>query len=283
MKSVNEPAKDEEAGMATVRTRAGAIAYEVRGEGDPVVLLHANLHDRHDYDGVVERLAPAYRTIAVDWPGHGESGRPESGAAITAPLLAGALADFVAALELGPAVYVGNSVGGYAAARLAVDRPERVAGLVLVNSGGFVKPTVATSVGARLLGTPGINRRIMPRLVPRYMSPRGELDARITTEVRQRAATREGAEVCAGLWRSFGDPAFDLRAVAGRITAPTLLAWGLRDVVLPPSTAEQTHAALAGATLHRFDTGHVVFASDPAGFVGALRPFLGSVYERSRA
>jgi pimeloyl-ACP methyl ester carboxylesterase len=245
------------------------------------VLLHANLHDRHDYDGVVARLGEYHRTIALDWPGHGESARPASGAPITAQLLAQVLGEFVAALDLEPAVYVGNSVGGFAAARLAIDRPDRVAGLVLVNSGGFIDHGVATRAGARILGTPALNRRIYPRLVYRYMSPRGADDARIAAEVRQRAETAQGARTSAELFRSFTEPSYDLRAEAGRIVAPTLLAWGMRDVVLPPSTARQTLSALPGAVLHAFDTGHVVFASDPEGFVRTVRPFLDGVHERS--
>jgi pimeloyl-ACP methyl ester carboxylesterase len=272
--------------MPTVRMSAGTVSYEDFGTGEPVVLLHANLHDRHDYDAVVALLGlghEGYRMIALDWPGHGESPRPASGEPITAQFLAEVLAEFVAALDLEQAVYVGNSVGGFAAARLAIDQPDRVAGLVLVNSGGLTARGVTTRIGARVLGTPALNRRIYPRLVQRYMSPRGAEDARIADEVRQRAMTAEGAKTSAELFRSFAEASYDLRAEAGRIVAPTLIAWGMRDVVLPPSTARQTRSALPGAVLHTFDTGHVVFASDPEGFVRTVRPFLDGVYERSRA
>ena len=59
--------------MATVQTRAGRVAYHESGNGPTVLLLHATLHDRHDFDPIVETLARNYRVIAVDWPEHGES------------------------------------------------------------------------------------------------------------------------------------------------------------------------------------------------------------------
>ena len=106
--------------MATVLTRAGRVAYHESGSGPTILLLHATLHDRHDFDPVVETLARNYRTIAVDWPGHGESDAVDSPLEASAPLFADVLEDVVEGLGLSGAVLIGNSVGGFAAARLAV-------------------------------------------------------------------------------------------------------------------------------------------------------------------
>ena len=59
--------------MALFETATGPIAYDERGEGDPVVLLSSGAHDRHDWDGLRTLLPPRFRSIAPDWPGHGES------------------------------------------------------------------------------------------------------------------------------------------------------------------------------------------------------------------
>ena len=77
-----------------------------------------------------------YRTIAVDWPGHGDSEPVDASLEAGAPLFADVLEDVVDGLGLSRAVLIGNSVGGFAAARLAITRPESVAGLVLVNAVG---------------------------------------------------------------------------------------------------------------------------------------------------
>ena len=59
-----------------VQTRAGEVAYSDAGGGPVVVLLHATLHDRHDFDAIVPGLRDDHRVIALDWPGHGDSPAP---------------------------------------------------------------------------------------------------------------------------------------------------------------------------------------------------------------
>lgn len=76
--------------------------------------------------------------IALDWPGHGDSPSPTPDYRPTAASFADVLADVVAGLDLPSAAFIGNSVGGFAAARLAITDQQRVSQLVLVNAGGFM-------------------------------------------------------------------------------------------------------------------------------------------------
>jgi pimeloyl-ACP methyl ester carboxylesterase len=193
-------------------------------------------------------------------------------------LLAGVLADLVNRLDLSQAVLIGNSVGGFAAARLALDEPDRVAGLILVNTGGFTRQTAISRLACRVLGSPRVNQRLYPRLVPRYMKARNDHDRAIAARVQARARTGEGARIAAGLWRSFGTPAHDLRAAGPRL-APVLLVWGARDTIVPLKAGRQTHAAIPGSQFRTLDTGHVVFASDPAGFLELAGPFVEAAAE----
>jgi pimeloyl-ACP methyl ester carboxylesterase len=257
-------------------TRAGRVFYEQRGSGVPVVLLHAALHDHTDFGPVAEALAARYRTIAVDWPGHGRSDPVGGGQEAGAALLAGVLADLVSCLELPPAVLIGNSVGGFAAARLALDEPHRVAGLILVNTGGFTRHTAVSRLACRVLGSPRLNQRLLPRLVPGYMKAGNDHDRAIAARVQARARTGEGARIAAALWRSFGTPAHVLRAGGPRLAAPVLLVWGTRDTIVPLKAGRQTHAAIPGSHFRTLDTGHVAFASDPAGFLTLAGPFIES-------
>jgi pimeloyl-ACP methyl ester carboxylesterase len=59
--------------MLIVQARTGAVVYEEQGTGTPLVLLHANPGDLHHFDGIIATLARSYRTIALDWPGYGQS------------------------------------------------------------------------------------------------------------------------------------------------------------------------------------------------------------------
>ena len=171
---------------------------------------------------------PHYQTVAIDWPWHGESSHPV-GQNPTAPFFADVLEDIVTSLKLAPAIFIGNSVGGFAAARLAITHPENVKALVIVNAGGFVQWNWISKFFTRLLGIPTLNRWIMPSLVLRYMSPQSAHDTEIANQVSELAKTAEGSNVSASLWKSFIDPGHDLRGRAGEIKAPVLIIWGKRD------------------------------------------------------
>src|SRR4051794_32376514 len=132
-----------------VRTRGGSAAVRQRGDGPALVLLHATTHDSRDYDAIVGALAHRFRVVAVDFPGHGASPPAEDPGA---PRFADVVEDVVDALELERVALIGNSVGGYAAARFAVRRPGRCTALVLVQTGGFNAPTLRVRLACSLFG-----------------------------------------------------------------------------------------------------------------------------------
>ena len=107
--------------MATMQTSRGTVSYTDEGSGPPVLLLHAALHDRTDFAPVAEALGNGRRVLALDWPGHGESPLPAT--PLRAVEFGDLLIEFADRLGLANAVIVGNSVGGYAACRLALERP----------------------------------------------------------------------------------------------------------------------------------------------------------------
>ena len=259
--------------MPSVSTRTGDVFYSVAGIGPPVVLLHATLHTRHDFDSIIPKLSLHYQTIAIDWPWHGDSSH-HSKLQATAPLFADILEDIVTAIDLPPTVFIGNSVGGFAAARLAITHPEKVKGLVLVNSGGFVPWSFLLRTLTRPFGFQWVNKMIMPSMVWKYMVPQNDNDKAIAAEVSGRAKTSEGSKVAAGIWASFLSPEHDLRAKASEVKAPTLLVWGKRDRVIPLSAGKATHELLKGSRLEILDTGHVVFASRPEEFLELVEPFI---------
>ncbi len=265
--------------MTTIQTRAGRVAYRESGSGPTALLLHATLHDRHDYDPIIDALARRYRTIAVDWPGHGESDPVDAALEPGAPLFADVLEDVVDGLGLSRAVLIGNSVGGFAAARLATTRPEFVAGLILVNTGGFVPLNRLSRAFCRVMSSPAV-WRAAPLFVRGYMKAKTDSDRDIAERAIARARTGDGIRTATGLWRSFATPEHDLRARAAGLSAPTLIVWGKRDIAIPLSSGRIAHDVIRGSRLEIFDTGHVVFSSDPQGFLALAQPFLESVSRR---
>jgi pimeloyl-ACP methyl ester carboxylesterase len=240
-------------------------------------MLHATLHDHHDFDKIAGLLAPDFQTVAIDWPWHGESTGLRTTERLSAMSLADVLEDVVAALELPPAFFIGNSVGGFAAARFAITNPGHVRGLVLVNSGGFQKWSLTRRLFCRILGMTLVARIAFPLLVPAYMAAQTPEDTAIAIRSQEKARTMAGARVAAALWRSFPDPGHDLCTRAAQIKAPTLIVWGSKDVVFQASGAEDVRSCIPGSRIEMFDAGHVVFSSKPVEFIKVVQPFLQSV------
>lgn len=257
--------------MTTIQTSNGPLSYDERGSGPPIILLPSGGHVRGDYDELRELLAPEMRTIAVDWPGHGES--PPGSAAITAILLADLAEEVVAALAPDGAIVLGNSVGGFAATRMAIRRPGLVRGLVIVDGGGFSSRPPQERAFCALMSRPRFLRAIYPTFARAYMRPRTDADRRALDSAVQTTRSGTGLAAVSGLWGSFASPEHDLRARAAEIISPTLVIWGRRDPVIPLRAGRRVAALIPGAQLAVLDTGHVPYTSDPEGFASHLLPF----------
>jgi pimeloyl-ACP methyl ester carboxylesterase len=267
--------------MALLDTQLGSIAYDERGEGPSIVMLSSGAHNRHDFDGLRHRLPSRFRTVALDWPAHGES-PPLEGQA-SAMRFADLAEDLVARLAPDGAVVLGNSVGGFAAARLAIRRPELVRGLVLVDSGGFLGRPPQVRAFCALMARPRFLRAIYPWFANRYMRPGSEEDRRVRDLGIATTRKDPGLRTVSELWRSFSSPEHDLRAEATSIAAPTLVAWGRRDPVIPLKVGRRLAATIPGAELAVFDTGHAPQVSDPDGFAARLVPFADAAFEATIA
>jgi pimeloyl-ACP methyl ester carboxylesterase len=264
--------------LLTVTTRTGTVAYEERGTGTPLFLLHANPGDHHHFDDIVPTLALSYRTIALDWPGYGESAPPNPPQSATAMLMADVLEDVVEALNLEPAIFLGNSVGGYAAARLAIRHPERVRALILVDSGGFTAPNLLTNLFCRLKGSEFVTRLIATRWARFYLKRRTPLVNQIIASVDAGRAIPSRVAVDAAVWHSFLHPDHDLRPNASQIAAPTLLIYGRYDPAIPFNRdGRNAQACLPHARFVVLETGHEPFAEDPQAFLQEVEAFLQSV------
>ncbi len=262
--------------MLTFQTSTGPIAYDERGEGDPIVLLPSGAHDHHDYDELRALLPKRFRTISLDWPGHGSS--PPGRAPATAMRFADVAQELIEEAAPQGAIVVGNSVGGFAAARLAIRRPELVTGLVLINTGGFIGRPPQVRIFCALMSNPRFLRAIYPSFSARYMRAATDADRRARDAGIATTRHDPGLRAVSELWRSFASAEHDLRAQAATIDAPTLLLWGRRDPVISVNVGRRLAEAIPGAPLVEFDTGHVPHTSDPVGVAAELVPFADAAF-----
>lgn len=106
------------------------------GSGEWLVLLHGLASQAHIWDLVAPHLTDSFRVVAIDQRGHGLSDKPDSG--YDWATIASDLDAILNALKINRAVLAGHSWGGNVAVQYAVDHPDRVSGLVLID-GGFLQ------------------------------------------------------------------------------------------------------------------------------------------------
>jgi 4,5:9,10-diseco-3-hydroxy-5,9,17-trioxoandrosta-1(10),2-diene-4-oate hydrolase len=137
----------------TVTVAGKPIFVAETGSGAPVVMLHGGgpgASGVSNYSRNIDALAEHFRVIVPDMPGYGRSAK---GVDQSDPF--GYLADMIRGLidelGIGTACLVGNSYGGAAALRLALDTPQRVGKLVLMGPGGIGTTRGAPTAGLKSL------------------------------------------------------------------------------------------------------------------------------------
>lgn len=119
-----------------------SIAYSAAGSGDPaLVFVHAGLANRSFWNAQLQAFAPRCRVVALDLPGHGESGRDRLKWGV--PEFGGDVEAVMEAEKLGAAIIVGNSLGGPVAVEAAIRRPHDVLGVIGVDTFQRVSYTVS--------------------------------------------------------------------------------------------------------------------------------------------
>ena len=262
----------------------------VRDEGRrddplPVVLIHGTSASLHTWEGWVGALKGQRRVITFDLPGFGLTG-PFSGRYAPDDYQGDTYARFVLdllqVLQVPRAVVGGNSLGGEVAWRMAVMAPERVLALVLVDAAGPPFTSQAAPLGFLLARTPGLNR-IGEWVLPRSLVAQGLAEvygdpAKVTPELVDRhfeLALREGNRRALGLRLRQRVPGEHAERIAG-IRQPTLILWGGRDRLIPPTVGRHFAQQIPGSRLVVFDDlGHVPQEEDPLRTVAPVKDFLG--------
>jgi pimeloyl-ACP methyl ester carboxylesterase len=107
------------------------LAYDAFGEaGSPVVILHGLLGSARNWTGAAKELGATHRVFALDLRNHGRSPWAET---MSFDEMAGDVAAFIGAHDLGATQVIGHSLGGKVAMRLALMRPELVERLLVVD------------------------------------------------------------------------------------------------------------------------------------------------------
>ena len=271
----------------TVTVSGRPIFLAEAGSGPPVIMLHGGgpgASGLSNYARNIDVLARSHRVIVPDLPGYGRSAKTfEHGDPFG--FLAGAVRGLMDELALPTAHLVGNSLGGAAALRLALESPARAGKLVLMGPGGIGMTRSVPTAGLKSLlsyyGGSGPSREKLATFIRDYLVYDGAAVPDDVIDVRYQASL--DPEVVADpplrrpgslrtLWRM--DLTRDRRL--RRLQTPTLVLWGLDDKVNRPSGGPMLATLMPNAQLVMTPrTGHWMQWERPDLFNQLVEDFLG--------
>ena len=258
------------------------------GDGPPIVFVHGHSGSWTNWLENLPHFAEHHRVIAFDLPGFGESEMPADGVSIEGY---GRTVDAVMA-ELGieRAAIVGNSLGGFVGAEVALKFPTRVQRLVLVAAAGLATEYVG-------LSTELLRRRsvaALARTINAYASfPEARAETLMCRPRLRRALLnlvahhpeRLPVPISIELIRGTGKPAasdalkslltYDYRGRLEDVRCPTLIVWGEDDRTVPVESADEYERLIPGSRrMVLLDTGHIPMVERPVRFNALLDEFL---------
>jgi 4,5:9,10-diseco-3-hydroxy-5,9,17-trioxoandrosta-1(10),2-diene-4-oate hydrolase len=223
---------DENSGR-TVIVKGLRIHYNEVGTGDPIICIHGGgpgATSWSNFRGNLQDLALDHRVVLFDMPGWGRSeynGSDEPWHDFMSDMLEA----FMDALDLEAADFIGNSMGGQAIIKLAINRPERVKHLVMIGS----QPTRTITVQAEPLeGLSNIAKYYRDGATPEKMRTLVESlvhDSSWLTEdiITERYLESSTPEALRQFELRSKQPRLDLYFDLEKITVRTLLIWGIND------------------------------------------------------
>lgn len=259
--------------MPKLKVNGIEIRYTEKGSGPPLVFGHSLTLDGSMYDEAAARLSKSFRTVQIDFRGHGNSDKPD--ADYTLDDVSSDVYELIRALGLKSMAYVGLSMGGMVGMRLAIRESGLFRAMVLLDTSAeeeerrdeyeqwaeMTKDMEPNEPQAQavlnLLTAPGfaqerpeVQSRLMERLLSNHM--RGVYRASLAVVRRDSILDRLGTIGC-----------------------PVLVVVGEKDIATPPKHAEVIHRAIPGSELFEVPgSGHLSILEKPDIVIPKMETFL---------
>ena len=270
----------------TLRVGSRDIHVAETGEGAPLLMLHGGgpgASGAPNFERNIPILSRHFRVIVPDLPGYGRSTK---GIDRNDPFgdLAHTMLGLLDVLGVSRAHVLGNSLGGACALRMALDKPDAVDRLVLMGPGGIDTTRAPPTDGLnRLLDYytgEGPTREKMATFLRQYLVYDGSRIPDSVVEARFRASTDPEVMANPPLVRPSGMP--NMQALdftrddrLPQLPTPTLVLWGINDLVNRPSGGQSLQQSLPNCDLYLFSrTGHWVQWERPDEFNAVTIAFL---------
>ncbi len=265
-----------------LEVESGRMHYLDEGEGVPIVMVHGTPSWSFLYRHLVRGLADSYRCVAPDQLGFGLSDKPEA-FAYTPVAHAENLGRLIDKLELKDIVLVVHDFGGPIGLSYALEHPENVRALVVMNT--WLWPNASLERAGKVLGNP-LGRFLYTRLnfsvnVPLQrlgFADRTVLTDELLKHYREPFPTPRSRkalyELVATIAESNGwfETLWDKRvAIADK---PALLLWGMKDKLVPPSFLTRWQTMFENPETSELDAGHFLQEEAKEQITQAIRDFL---------
>jgi pimeloyl-ACP methyl ester carboxylesterase len=259
------------------------VHYQERGTGEALVLIHGNNSSAYSWADVFDELAKEFRVVAIDLKGFGFTSKPEGDYRIeTQAALVNGLLD---QLGIERATLCGSSMGGGVALAAAINYPQRVASLILVDSSAFTDVRSTAALAPAYVRWPYIGGAVTALALTSDSLVRDGLrksfyDESKVTSARVEAyyrplQTRDGQRA-ARFVREQRDYT-RIENSLDKIRQPALIIWGAQDRLILLEDGQRLHAKLANSQLVVFENcGHLPQEEMPERFVREVASFMKS-------
>jgi pimeloyl-ACP methyl ester carboxylesterase len=268
----------------TVQIKGHTIFYIVKGEGEPLILIHGYGAGMWVWEKQIDFLSQFYRVYALDLIGHGFSDRPKI--PYTPEAYIHFLRDFMDGIGIEKTTLIGNSMGGGIAWAMATLFPERVNRLILIDC---VPPDVLDQVRNESFRTlvaikdmpflPYLvflsrKKRSIKWILQECVSDIKQITPQVLNRQWQLSKIRGSTWVLYSTFKNAKE-ALKLKDYLSQIYQPTLLLWGERDLIFPPSAGEGLHRAIKGSKFQMIEkSGHIPMWETPKEVNQAILSFL---------
>ncbi|PXX71778.1 pimeloyl-ACP methyl ester carboxylesterase [Nocardia tenerifensis] len=265
-----------------------STSYLEAGTGPVLVLIHGNLTAAQGWDRTIEEFRTTHKVLAPSLPGYGGTSPLRD---VTLDGLVSFIAAFLDATSVDTAIVLGHSAGGLIAAQFALENPDRVSRLVLVDSVGLgraINPVVIAgallpgwateiAIAALLLPGGGILRALMRGVQVRRPWRLTVQEWRTQTRIMQAqtllSTSFQAVRLVVGPAGQRGR--YNLVERLGELPMPTLLIWGLTDEVVPFWQGIRAARKIPRARfVPLVSAGHAGYLECHVDFVTALSPFI---------
>lgn len=230
------------------------IHYHDVGTGPVVVLLHGLADDTTVWDPVVPGLSQNHRVVVLDQIGFGRSDKPMLSYRVAT--FVDFFHGFLQRLKIERAALIGNSLGGWVAASYALEHPERVDKLVLVDSVGLasVRRLMPLPIDSLRLSSRQMIREALPYIFARPLANTNEV---VDAVLQQRVQNNDGYAIEQFI-QSFKRREDLLDGRLMKLRSSTLIVWGRSDRLVPISVGRQLQREIRRSKLAILDAcGHM--------------------------